>query len=118
MQRTFRQQDQVWRASRQRFVEERQEAFASMEWLGSQLARWTNRCGICEAAGQGNSAHDVRQCWRPESQQAQEMIEEIETAINLEPYSGCFQCGVAVCRVSIRRWQGERASIRGFWWAD
>ena len=104
-QRTFRQQEQMWRGPRQRFVEERQASYASMEWLGSQLAWWTDRCGICEAAGQGDSAHDVRRCWRPAGQQAQEMIEKMEKAIQFAPYSGCYWCGVlqAMCG----RWEED-----------
>ncbi|KAK7177507.1 DNA helicase [Paraphaeosphaeria sporulosa] len=115
MQRTFRQQEQSWRGPRQRFIEERQESYASMEWLGSQLARWTNRCGICEAAGQGNSAHDVRRCWRPEGQQAQETIEKIEKAIKFALYSGCYWCGVpqAMCGRWEDNGQGRYRQVEG-----
>jgi superfamily II DNA helicase RecQ len=94
VRRAFQQQQQVRRAPRQRLMQVQQEAYANMEWLRRQLARWANRCGICEAAGEGQSAHDVRQCWRAESEQARAMIRQIEQEIQFEPYSGCFWCGV------------------------
>ncbi|KAF2008251.1 P-loop containing nucleoside triphosphate hydrolase protein, partial [Aaosphaeria arxii CBS 175.79] len=69
----FRQQERERQAARQRLIEERQQAFGEMEWLRRQLALWSNRCGICAAAGEGREGqegHDVRQCWRAESRQA------------------------------------------------
>lgn len=94
VQRAFRQQEQTRRGPRQRLMQVQQEAYASMEWLRRQLARWANRCGICEAASNGQSAHDVRRCWRAESQQVKEMIEKVEQEIQFERFSGCFWCGV------------------------
>lgn len=94
VQRAFRQQEQTRRGPRQRLMQVQQEAYASMEWLRRQLARWANRCGICEAAGSGQSAHDVRRCWRAESQQVKEMVEKVEQEIQFERFSGCFWCGV------------------------
>ena len=72
--RVFEQQQQARRGPRQTLIQQRQQAFADMEWLRRQLAWWTKRCGICEAAGEGESGHDLRQCWRGESRKAKEMI--------------------------------------------
>ncbi|PVH96322.1 hypothetical protein DM02DRAFT_474806, partial [Periconia macrospinosa] len=65
-----------------------------VEWLRRQLAWWTKRCGICEETGDGQSGHDVRQCWRPESEPAKDMIKAVEAKIEFEKYSGCYWCGV------------------------
>jgi superfamily II DNA helicase RecQ len=60
--RVFEQQQQARRGPRRTLIQQRQQAFADMEWLRTQLARRTMRCGICEAVGEGESGHDVRQC--------------------------------------------------------
>ena len=97
------QQEQAWSGPRQTLIQQRQQEFADMEWLRRQLAWWTNRCAICEAAGEGASGHDVRQCWRAESRQAKDMIKTVEEKIRFEEYSGCFWRGVPqeVCN----RWE-------------
>jgi RecQ family ATP-dependent DNA helicase len=102
-QRVFEQQQQARRGPRQTLIQQRQQEFADVEWLRRHLAWWTKRCGICEAAGEGQSGHDVRQCWRTESRQAKEMIKVVEEKIRFEAYSGCFWCGVPqeVCN----RWE-------------
>jgi superfamily II DNA/RNA helicase len=101
--REFEQQQQAQRGPRQTLIQQRQQEFADVEWLRRQLAWWTKRCGICEAAGEGQSGHDVRQCWRIESREAKEMIKAVEEKIRFEEYSGCFWCGVPqeVCN----RWE-------------
>jgi RecQ family ATP-dependent DNA helicase len=101
--RVFEQQQQARRGPRQTLTQQRQQEFADMEWLRRQLAWWTKRCGICEVAGEGQSGHDVRRCWRPESRQAKEMIKAVEEKMRFEEYSGCFWCGVPqeVCN----RWE-------------
>ena len=93
-QRVFEQQQQARRGPRQTLIRQRQQEFADVEWLRRQLAWWTKRCGICEVAGEGQSGHDVRGCWRPESVQAKEMIKAVEEKIRFKEYSGCFWCGV------------------------
>jgi RecQ family ATP-dependent DNA helicase len=101
--RVFEQQQQARRGPRQTLIQQRQQEFADVEWLRRQLAWWTERCGICEVAGDGQSGHDVRRCWRPEGRQAKEMIKAVEEKIRFEEYSGCFWCGVPqeVCN----RWE-------------
>jgi hypothetical protein len=101
--RVFEQQQQARRGPRQTIIQQRQQEFADIEWLRRQLAWWTKRCGICEAAGEGESGHDVRQCWRIESRPGKEMIKAVEEKIQFEAYSGCFWCGVPqeVCN----RWE-------------
>jgi len=101
--RVFEQQQQARRGPRQTLIQQRQQEFADVEWLRRQLAWWTKRCGICEVAGEGQSGHDVRRCWRPESVQAKEMIKAVEEKMRFEEYSGCFWCGVPqeVCN----RWE-------------
>jgi hypothetical protein len=89
-QRVFEQQQQARRGPRQTLIQRRQREFADVEWLRRQLAWWTKRCGICEAAGEGPSEHDVRRCWRPESRQAKEIIKAVEEKIRFEEYLGCF----------------------------
>lgn len=90
----FNQQQREQGGPRQRLIQQRQQEFADVEWLRRQLAQWINRCGLCEAVGQGSSAHDVRQCWRQESQRIKESIKRMEETIKFERYSGCFWCGV------------------------
>ncbi|CAN9283890.1 unnamed protein product [Alternaria alternata] len=90
----FEQQQQARRGPRQTLIQQRQQEFADVEWLRRQLAWWTKRCGICEVAGEGQSGHDVRRCWRPESVQAKETIKAVEEKMRFEEYSGCFWCGV------------------------
>ena len=69
--------------------------------------RWANQCAICEAADDGQSKHDVRQCWRAESTKVKEAIKAIEGEIRFEGYSGCFWCGVPqeICH----RWESNRS---------
>jgi superfamily II DNA helicase RecQ len=93
-QRVFQQQEQERRGPRQVFIQQRQQEFGEVEWLRRQLAWWANRCGICEAAGDGQSEHDVRRCWRQESRSVKEKIKTMEEQIRFESYSGCFWCGV------------------------
>jgi hypothetical protein len=104
--RVFEQQQQARRGPRQTMIQQRQQEFAEIEWLRRELAWWTKRCGICEAAGEGESGHDVRQCWRIESRRAKEIIKAVEEKIRFEAYSGCFWCGVPqeVCN----RWEDNR----------
>jgi hypothetical protein len=49
---------------------------------------------MCEAAGDSQSNHDVRQCQRAESRQVQERIKAIDQEIKFEKFSACFLCGV------------------------
>ena len=93
-QRVFQQQEQERQGPRQALTQQRQQEFADVEWLRRQLAWWAKRCGICEAAGDGQSEHDVRQCWRQESGRIKETIKIVEEQIRFESYSGCFWCGV------------------------
>jgi superfamily II DNA helicase RecQ len=92
--RMFEQQQRERQGPHQTMVQQRQQEYADIAWLRRQLARWANQCGICEAAGNGQSNHDVRQCWRAESTQVEEMIKAIEKEIWFEVYSDCFGCGV------------------------
>jgi superfamily II DNA helicase RecQ len=92
--RVLEQQEQERRGPRQTLIQQRQQEFDEVEWLRRQLAWWANRCGVCEAAGDGQSEHDVRQCWRQESRCIQETIKTVEEQIKFERYSGCFWCGV------------------------
>jgi hypothetical protein len=102
-QRVFEQQQQARRGPRQILIHQRQQEFANVEWLRRQLAWWSKRCIICEAAGEGLSEHNVRRCWRLESRQAKEIIKVIEEKIRFQEYLGCFWCGVPqeVCN----RWE-------------
>jgi superfamily II DNA/RNA helicase len=93
-QRVFQRQQQERQGPRQTFIQQRQQEFSDVEWLRRQLAWWANRCGICEAAGDGPSEHNVRRCWRQESRETREAIKTIEEQIKFESYSGCFWCGV------------------------
>jgi hypothetical protein len=90
----FQQQEQERQGPRRAFIQQQQQEFADVEWLRRQLAWWANRCGICEAVGGGPSEHDVRRCWRHESQTTRDAIKTIEETIKFESYSGCFWCGV------------------------
>lgn len=94
MRQAFEDQQQARRGPRQTLIQQRQQEFADVEWLRRQLAWWTNRCAICEAAGEGASGHDVRRCWRAESRQAKKTIKAVGDKIRFEEYSGCFWCGV------------------------
>lgn len=98
-QREFQQQEQERRGPQRDFVQTRQQEGIEIEWLRRQLRRWAGRCGVCEAAGQGQSGHDIRRCWRIESKKAKEMVTLLEDKIKFERYSGCFWCGVpqAIC---------------------
>jgi superfamily II DNA helicase RecQ len=104
-QRTFQQQQRERQGPHQTLIQQRRQEFADVAWLRRQLVQWANRCAICEAAGDGQSNHDVRQCWRAESTQVKEMIKAIEKEIRFEGYSGCFGCGVPqeICH----RWEGN-----------
>jgi hypothetical protein len=90
----FQQQQQERQGSRQALTQQRQQEFADVEWLRRQLAWWAKRCGICEAAGDGQSEHNVRQCWRQKSRSIKEVIKIVEEQIQFESYSECFWCGV------------------------
>jgi superfamily II DNA helicase RecQ len=107
--RAFQQQEQERQGPRQTFMQQRQQEFNDVEWLRRQLAWWTNRCGICEAAGNGQSEHDVRRCWRPESRDVRDAIKTVEEQIKFESYSGCFWCGVPqeICNRWERNSQGR-----------
>jgi hypothetical protein len=93
MQRVFRRQEQARRGPWQRLTEHRQQALADVEWVRRQLAWWVNRCGICEGAGDPQSGHDIRQCWRAESEPAKEMVQRIDELVRFDRFSGCFPCG-------------------------
>jgi hypothetical protein len=93
-QRAFQQQEQARQGPRQRMMQQRQQEYADVEWLRRQLAWWAKRCGTCAAAGDGQSDHDIRRCWRRESRSAKEAIQTIEEQIKFESFSGCFWCGV------------------------
>lgn len=92
-QQAFRQQEQERRGPWQTLGERRQQEFADVEWVRRQLAWWANRCGICEGAGDPQSGHDVRQCWRAESVVVKGMVKTVEAQIRFEFCSGCFPCG-------------------------
>ena len=100
-QQRFWQQERERQGPREDFMRKRQQEFGEVEWLRRQLQGWTGRCGICEAAGAGQSRHDLRRCWREESRGAKEMVKMKK--IKFENFSGCFWCGVpqAICR----RWE-------------
>jgi hypothetical protein len=93
-QQTFKQQQRERRVPRQTFIQQRQQEFGDIEWLRRQLAQWANRCGICQAAGNEQSEHDVRHCWREVSRAVKKAIQEQEDAIHYQDFSGCFLCGV------------------------
>lgn len=93
MRRTFEQQQRERQGPHQTAIQQRQQEFGDVEWLRRQLARWANRCAICEAKGD-DSSHDVRQCSQARSREAQERIKAIEEEIKFEKFSGCFPCGV------------------------
>ena len=120
--RVFQQQERARRGPRQTLLQQRQQDFADMEWVRRQLAWWAGRCGICEAAGDGQSGHDIRRCWRAASQPAKEMIRRIEEKMRFDDYSGCFWCGVpqAICgrwedngRGGYRRAEGGNCQYSG-----
>lgn len=89
-QRVFQQQEQERQGPRQTFIHQRQQEFGEVEWLRRQLAWWANRCGICDAAGDGRSDHNIRRCWRGSSRQAREGIEAMEKEIKFEHIQGVF----------------------------
>ncbi|RYO26416.1 hypothetical protein AA0113_g12493 [Alternaria arborescens] len=93
MQRMFRQQEQARRGPWQTLTEHRQQEFADIEWVRRQLAWWANRCGICEGAGDPQSGHDIRQCWRAESEPAKKMVQGIDELVRFDMFSGCSPCG-------------------------
>ena len=94
IRRTFEQQKRERQGPRQTLIQHRQQEFADVEWLRRQLAWWMDRCAICEAAGNGQSGHDIRNCWRPESQVIKEQIQKVQKGIRFEKFSGCYWCGV------------------------
>ncbi|KAG9196754.1 hypothetical protein G6514_005716, partial [Epicoccum nigrum] len=89
-QQALSQQQRVWSSERQRLVRQRQGEFADMEWLRRQLARWTNRCAICEAIDKCTSGHSVQRCWRLESRTVKEVIKKVEKKIKYKDYSYYF----------------------------
>ena len=103
--REFEQQQRERQGPRQTLIQHRQHEFADVEWLRRQLAHWADRCATCEAAGEGQSDHDIRRCWRVESTQVKEKIKEIEEKIKFDNWSGCFWCGVPqeICH----RWESN-----------
>lgn len=94
MRQVLQQQEQVRRVPWETMKEQEQQEYGNIEWLRRQLAWWANRCAICETANEGQSGHDIRQCWRAESTAAKEMIAKVEKKIRFAKYSGCFWCGV------------------------
>jgi superfamily II DNA helicase RecQ len=58
----FEQQQRERQGLHQTLIQQRQQEFAEVAWLRRQLAQWANQCGICKAAGNSQSNHDVRQC--------------------------------------------------------
>jgi hypothetical protein len=90
--RIFEQQQRERQGPHHTLIQQRQQEFADVAWLRRQLAQWANQCGICEAAGNGQSNHDVWQCWRAESTQVKKRIKAIEEEIRFEDYSGCLWC--------------------------
>jgi superfamily II DNA helicase RecQ len=117
MECEFQQQERQRQGPQEKFIRSRQQEMMDVEGLRQQLRRWAGRCGICEAAGAGQSMHDVRDCWRVEGRKAVEMVKMIEEQIKFEAFSGCFWCGVpqAICN----RWEDngmgryQRISDRG-----
>ncbi|KAF2818577.1 hypothetical protein CC86DRAFT_433435 [Ophiobolus disseminans] len=105
MRRAFEQQQRERQAPQQTLTQHRQQEFGDVEWLRRQLAQWANRCGVCEGAGEGSSAHNVRQCWRVESRQVKETIKAIEEEIKFDKWTGCWWCGVPqeICH----RWESN-----------
>jgi superfamily II DNA helicase RecQ len=103
--RAFEQQQRERQGPRQTLIQQRQHEFADVEWLRRQLAHWANRCAICEAAGEGQSDHDIRRCWRVQSTVVKEQIKAMEEEIKFEDWSGCFWCGVPqeICH----RWESN-----------
>jgi RecQ family ATP-dependent DNA helicase len=106
-QRRFEQQQRERQGPSQTLMQQRQQEFGDVEWLRRQLAQWANQCAICQAAGEGQSNHDIRQCWRAESTQVKERIKAIEEEIRFEDWSGCFWCGVPqeICH----RWESNNS---------
>jgi hypothetical protein len=104
-QRAFEQQQRERQGPCQTLTQQRQHQFADVEWLRRQLAYWANRCAICEAAGEGQSDHNIRRCWRLESTQVKERIKAMEEDIKFKDWSGCFWCGVPqeICH----RWESN-----------
>jgi hypothetical protein len=94
MQRAFKQQQRERQGPHQTLIQQRQHEFADVEWLRRQLAHWANRCAMCEAAGEGQSNHNIRQCWRVKSTEIKKRIKIIEEDIKFEDWLGCFWCGV------------------------
>ena len=94
VQGEFQQQERERQGPREGFIQSRQREFIEVEWLRQQLQQWAGRCGICEAAGLGQSSHDLRRCWREESRQAKEMVKMVEGKIKFEMFSGCFWCRI------------------------
>ncbi|KAF2742023.1 P-loop containing nucleoside triphosphate hydrolase protein [Sporormia fimetaria CBS 119925] len=113
--RIFEQQQRERQAPRQTFIQHKQQEFTDVEWLRRQLAWWTNQCALCEAIQNGQSGHDIRNCWRQESRAIQEEIQRVEREMKFERFSGCFWCGVPqeVCN----RWEpsenGRYQRVRG-----
>jgi superfamily II DNA helicase RecQ len=105
VRREFQRQEQERRGPQNERIRRRQQEFMEMEWLRRQLQWWAGRCAICKAAGTEADNHDLRQCWRQESQIVKEKVKMIEDTIRFEDYSGCFWCGVPqeVCN----RWEDD-----------
>ena len=114
-QQALSQQQQVWSSGRQTLVRQRQREFADMEWLRRQLARWTNRCAICEAMDEATSGHSVQRCWRPESRLVKEFIDRVQKKIKYEDYSCCFPCGLPqeICNRWESNGQGRWKQVAG-----
>jgi superfamily II DNA helicase RecQ len=107
-QQAFAQQQQQRQGPRQTLMRLRQGEFADVEWLRRQLAYWANRCGICEAAGDAQSGHTVRQCRRAESTAVKKMVKEWDDSIVFDKWSGCFPCG-GVPQEICNRWEPNNA---------
>lgn len=105
-QRVFRQQEQERKGPWRTLREHRQREFADIEWVRRQLVWWAERCGICEGAGDGQSGHDIRQCWRTESIVAKKLIEGVDERIVFEDWSGCFPCG-GIPQEICSRWEAN-----------
>ena len=114
-QQALSQQQQVWSSGRQTLVRQRQREFADVEWLRRQLARWTNRCAICEAMDEATSGHSVQRCWRPESRLVKEFIDRVQKKIKYEDYSCCFPCGLPqeICNRWESNGQGRWKQVAG-----
>jgi superfamily II DNA helicase RecQ len=113
--RVFRQQERMRQGPRERYIEQQQRECSEIEWLQQQLARWKDRCGVCEAAGDEQSGHDVRTCWRKESDTAKEMVDQVEKRIQFEKWSGCYWCGVPqeICNRWEDNGQGRYQMVKG-----